>query len=99
MYDPLSDASAVKSFRLIYLRRRAMIWIKASTAFGEKRMKNLRDEFNDEEKSQLSYLGSMLGRPNTPEEQQIEDIWDAMEKASRINAGRIDQTPREGGAD
>ena len=63
------------------------------------RMKNLNDQFSDEEKEHLSYLGSMLGRPNTPEEQEIEDILDALEKASRTNAGGINQTPREGGAD
>jgi hypothetical protein len=57
-------------------------------------MKNLRDEFSDEEKSQLSYLGSMLGRPNTPEEQEIEDILDALEKAARITAGRDELAER-----
>ena len=49
-------------------------------------MKNLRDEFSDEEKQHLSYLGSMLGRPNTPEEQELEDILEALEKAARIKA-------------
>jgi hypothetical protein len=51
-------------------------------------MKNLHEQFSDEEKQQLSYLGSMMGRPNTPEEQQIEDIWAAMEKGKK-------QTPEQ----
>jgi hypothetical protein len=62
-------------------------------------MKNLRDEFSDEEKQYLDYLGRMMGRPNTSEEQEMEDILDALEKAARTKAGGIDQTPREGGAD
>jgi hypothetical protein len=37
----------------------------------------------DEEKEHLSYLGSMLGRPNTPEEQELEDILEAMEKGRK----------------
>ncbi len=40
-----------------------------------------------------------MGRPNTPEEQEIEDILDALEKAARIKAGGINQASREGGAD
>ena len=62
-------------------------------------MKNLNDQFGDEEKQYLNYLGSMIGRPNTPEEQELEDILDALEKAARTKAGGISQTPREGGAD
>jgi hypothetical protein len=88
MYDPLSDASAIKSFHLICLRPPAMIWIKASKALEDQRMKNVRDQFSDQEKSQLSYLGSMLGRPNTPEEQELEDILEASEKAARIKSSR-----------
>jgi hypothetical protein len=49
-------------------------------------LKNLRDEFSGEEKEHLSYLGSMLGRPNTPEEQEMEDILEAAEKAARIKS-------------
>jgi hypothetical protein len=60
-----------------------MIWIKASTALGEKRMKNLRDKFTNEEKQYLNYLGSMMGRPNTPEEQEMENILEAMEKGRK----------------
>jgi hypothetical protein len=51
-------------------------------------MKNLNDQFSDEEKQHLNYLGSMLGRPNTPEEQEMEAIWDAMEKGKK-------QTPEQ----
>jgi hypothetical protein len=40
-------------------------------------MKNLNDQFSDEEKQHLNYLGSMLGRPNTPEEQEMEDMYHA----------------------
>lgn len=58
-------------------------------------MKKLRDEFSEEEKSQLRYLGSMLPRPNTPEEQETKEILDALEKAARTNAGGINQTPRK----
>ena len=75
-----------------------MIWIKASTALGEKRMKNLRDEFSHGEKQHLNYLGSKLGGPNTPEEQEMEDILEALEKASRIKAKGINQVPRERGS-
>jgi hypothetical protein len=39
---------------------------------------------------------SMLGRPNTPEEQEIEDILDALEKATRTKAGEL--TKRQEGA-
>ncbi len=58
-------------------------------------MKNLRDQFSDEEKQHLNYLGSMMGRPNTPEEQEIEDILESLEKAARTKAAGIDQTARE----
>jgi hypothetical protein len=43
-------------------------------------MKNLNDQFSDEEKQHLNYLGSMMGRPNTSEEQEMENILEAMEK-------------------
>jgi hypothetical protein len=48
----------------------------------------LRDQFSDEEKQHLNYLGSMMGRPNTPEEQELEDILNAVEKARK-------QTPEQ----
>ena len=57
-------------------------------------MKNLRDEFSDAEKEHLSYLRLMLGRPNTPEEQELENILEALEKASRITAGRDELAER-----
>ena len=66
---------------------------------GISKMKNLRDQFSDEEKQHLNYLGSMMGRPNTAEEQEIEDILDALEKAARTKAGGISQKPKEGSAD
>jgi hypothetical protein len=53
------------------------------------KMENLRNQFSDEEKQHLNYLGSMMGRPNTPEEQEIEDILDALDKAARTKAGGI----------
>ena len=62
-------------------------------------MKNLYVQFGEEENQHLNYLGSMLGRPNTPEEQEIEDILDALEKAARTSTAGINQKPREGGAD
>lgn len=46
-------------------------------------MKNLRDTFTNEEKQYLDYLGSMMGRPNTPEEQEMENILEAMEKGRK----------------
>jgi hypothetical protein len=49
-------------------------------------MKNLNDQFCDEEKQHLSYLGSMMGRPNTPEEQELEVILEAMEKGRKETA-------------
>jgi hypothetical protein len=51
-------------------------------------MKNLRDQFSDEEKQHLNYLGSMMGRPNTPEEHEIENIWAAMEKGRKRTRNR-----------
>jgi hypothetical protein len=62
-------------------------------------VKNLYVQFGEEENQHLNYLGSMLGRPNTPEEQEIEDILDALEKAARTSTAGINETPREGGAD
>ena len=59
-----------------------MTWIKAIQLLG-KRMKNLRDTFTNEEKQYLDYLGSMMGRPNTPEEQEMENILEAMEKGRK----------------
>jgi hypothetical protein len=59
-----------------------MIWIKAIQLLG-KRMKNLRDKFTDEERQYLNYLGSMMGRPNTSEEQEMENILEAMEKGRK----------------
>jgi hypothetical protein len=61
-------------------------------------VKNLYVQFSEEEKQHLNYLGSMLGRPNTPEEQEIEDILDALEKAARTSTTGINQPPK-GGAD
>jgi ABC-type uncharacterized transport system ATPase subunit len=46
-------------------------------------VKNLYVQFGEEEKQHLNYLGSMLGRPNTPEEQEMEDILEAIEKGAR----------------
>jgi predicted DNA-binding protein len=46
-------------------------------------MKNLHEQFSDEEKQHLNYLGSMMGRPNTTEEQAMEDILEAMEKGRK----------------
>ena len=46
-------------------------------------MKNLYVQFGEEKKQHLNYLGSMLGRPNTPEEQEMEDILEAIEKGAR----------------
>jgi hypothetical protein len=46
-------------------------------------MKNLRDQFTNEEKQYLDYLGRMMGRPNTSEEQEMENILEAMEKGRR----------------
>ena len=59
-----------------------MTWIKAIQLMGN-RMKNLRDTFTNEEKQYLDYLGSMMGRPNTPEEQEMENILEAMEKGRK----------------
>jgi hypothetical protein len=59
-----------------------MTWIKAIQLLG-KRMKNLRDTFTNEEKQYLDYLGSMMGRPNTSEEQEMENILEAMEKGRK----------------
>jgi len=52
-------------------------------------VKNLYVQFSEEERQHLNYLGSMLGRPNTPEEQEIEDILDALEKAARTSTAGI----------
>jgi hypothetical protein len=53
-------------------------------------VKNLFDQFSDEEKQHLNYLGSMMGRPNTPEEKEIEAILNAVEKSARSKASPDD---------
>jgi hypothetical protein len=58
-------------------------------------MKNVTDQFSDEEKQHLSYLGSMLGRFNTPEEQELEDILEAMEKSARSGASPNELAKRQ----
>jgi hypothetical protein len=40
-------------------------------------MKEISDLFTDEEKKQLSYLGSMLSRPNTSFEEEVQRVIDA----------------------
>ena len=45
-------------------------------------MKNLNEQFSDEEKQHLNYLG----RPNTPGEQKMEDILEPKEKGSHSKA-------------
>jgi hypothetical protein len=40
-------------------------------------MSKMYDLFSDEEKKQLSYLGSMLSRSNTPFEEEVQRIIDA----------------------
>jgi hypothetical protein len=40
-------------------------------------MSKMYDLFSDEEKKQLSYLGSMLSRPNTPFEEEVQRVIDA----------------------
>jgi hypothetical protein len=42
-------------------------------------MKKISELFSDEEKKQLSYLGSTLSRPNTPFEEEVQRILDAEE--------------------
>jgi hypothetical protein len=42
-------------------------------------MKKVSELFSDEEKKHLSYLGSMLSRPNTPFEEKVQRILDAAE--------------------
>jgi hypothetical protein len=46
-------------------------------------MKNVPEQFTNEEKQYLDYLGSMMGRPNTSEEQEMENILEAMEKGRK----------------
>lgn len=67
-------------------------------------MKNLHEQFSDEEQQHhLNYLGSMLGRPNPPEEQELEDILEAMEKGRKRtpeqDVQNQDQTLRDEGAE
>jgi hypothetical protein len=38
---------------------------------------SIQGRFSDEEKRQLSYLGSMLSRPNAPFEEEVQEILDA----------------------
>jgi hypothetical protein len=42
-------------------------------------MKKISELFSDEDKKQLSYLGSNLSRPNTPFEEEVQRILDAEE--------------------
>ena len=37
---------------------------------------SIKDKFSDEEKKRLSYLGSMLSRPNTPFDDEVQRILD-----------------------
>jgi hypothetical protein len=66
-------------------------------------MKNPRDQFSDEEQNHLNYLGSMLGRPDTPEEQEMEDFLEAMEKGKKQtpeqDVANQDQVRRNEGAE
>ena len=48
-------------------------------------MKKVSDLFTDEEKKQLSYLGSMLRREPTKEEQETQMILEARTARSRRN--------------
>jgi hypothetical protein len=70
---------------------------------GISKMKNLNDQFSDEEKQHLRYLGSMMGRRNTLEEQELEDILEAMEKRRKQNPEQDvqnqDQAFRDEGAE
>jgi hypothetical protein len=66
-------------------------------------MKNVPEQFTNEEKQYLDYLGSMMGRPNTSEEQEMENILEAMEKGRRRiqeqDAQNQDQALRDEGAE
>ena len=76
-----SDRSALVNYAADGRRSPEALGRGGRKSKGISKMKNPRDQFSDEGKQHLNYLGSMMGRPNTPEEQEIEDIWEAMEKA------------------
>jgi hypothetical protein len=52
-------------------------------------MKKISELFSGEEKKHLSYLGSILSRPNTPFEQAIQDILDAAEESKPASSGKF----------
>jgi len=54
-------------------------------------MKKVSDLFTDEEKKHLSYLGSMLSRPNTPFEEEVQRILDAEKDSKAESPGAQDK--------
>jgi hypothetical protein len=51
-------------------------------------MKEISDLFSDEEKKQLSYLGSMLRREPTQEEEDFQKVVDAVEEHGIMIKGK-----------
>jgi hypothetical protein len=64
---------------------------KTKAAAANVPMKKVSELFTDEEKKQLSYLGSMLSRPNTPFEEEVQRILDAEDSEAE---GRRDRASR-----
>jgi hypothetical protein len=52
-------------------------------------MSKISDLFSDEEKKQLSYLGSVLRREPTQEEEDFQKMVEAMEKHGMMIKGKI----------
>jgi len=50
---------------------------KAAATQVQSSMSKISDLFSDEEKKHLNYLGSMLSRPNTPFEEEVQRVIDA----------------------
>jgi len=61
-------------------------------------MKKISDLFTDEEKKQLSYLGSMLRREPTQEEEDFQKMVDAVEKHGMMFKGKIVKPSRSSGS-
>jgi len=59
---------------------------------------SIKDLFNSEEREHLTYLGSMLSRPNTPFEQEVQDLLDAATAGEEGPEGEAAEQQKDIGA-
>jgi hypothetical protein len=58
-------------------------------------MSETTDKFTKEEQDHLSYLGSMLSRPNDPMEEELERILEAQEKTKARQQAAKSRLPKK----